>query len=369
MGEVNLFYGDKFERLTVIAFIPGKRGERGVYLCVCECGKTTKASNSDLKNGKMRSCGCLHIEVIRRKKLRPFEGVFKKIVEASKKRKFLMDLSYEEFLEFTNVKFCEYCGTPIKWCPHRIREFGYGGYNLDRKNSTLGYTKSNLVVCCPGCNWLKSDVYTYEEFMLIASAVRLVKYLKNPLSKNELPYMHTHSGKFFRYLHPDPEDLAIEDVAHGLSQLCRFVGQVKVPYSVAQHSVLVSYVCPPEHSLWGLLHDASEAYVSDICRVLKMSPGMEIYKFYENLTMQAICSKFSLVGREPAEVKKADNILLITEKRDLFNTDCSWALNKNDTTEEKPLPEMITPWTPEEAERIFLMRFYELTGTKEFYKT
>jgi len=63
-----------------------------------------------------------------------------------------------------------------------------------------------------------------------------------------------------------------------------------------------------------------------------------------------------------------DKILLVTEKRDLFSQDRVMCLNKMDDAEGvKPLPEKIVPWTPEQAKRAFLMRYYELTGTREFY--
>jgi hypothetical protein len=174
-------------------------------------------------------------------------------------------------------------------------------------------------------------------------------------------FMHTFSGKMFRYLKPEPEDVCIEDVAHGLSQLNRFVGQTTKPYSVAQHSVLVSQTCPKEFALYGLLHDASEAYTNDVCRVLKLSPGMGIYKWYENLAMSAVCKKFGLLEKEPAEVKTADLVLLLTEKRDLFKNTCLWAVNKYDGTSHlEPLKKKIRPWTAEEAEEKFLDRFTQL---------
>src|ERR1017187_10636100 len=74
----------------------------------------------------------------------------------------------------------------------------------------------------------------------------------------------TFSGIHFWPLLPNPADIRIEDIAHALSNQCRFAGHAREFYSVAEHSVRVSQLCPPEDALWGLLHDASEAYLTDV---------------------------------------------------------------------------------------------------------
>ncbi len=78
-----------------------------------------------------------------------------------------------------------------------------------------------------------------------------------------------HSGHDIDPLNVKPADITIEDIAHGLSMTCRFAGQCRLYYSVAQHSVLVSTLVPESMALWGLLHDASEAYLGDIYGPLK----------------------------------------------------------------------------------------------------
>ena len=269
----------------------------------------------------------------------------------------------KDFVKFTCEKTCHYCGAELMW--NAIGRQHRGGTNLDRKNNALGYSVDNCVVCCGSCNRTKGDRYTYEEFLILSHGLRLVQYLRNPVPKEQMNFMHTFSGKMFRYLKPEPEDVCIEDIAHGLSQLNRFVGQTTKPYSVAQHSVFVSQTCPKEFALYGLLHDASEAYTNDVCRVLKLSPGMGIYKWYENLAMSAVCKKFSLPEKEPIEVKTADLILLLTEKRDLFKNTCLWAVNKYDGTSHlEPLKKKIRPWTAEEAEEKFLERFQTLVKSQ-----
>jgi hypothetical protein len=132
-------------------------------------------------------------------------------------------------------------------------------------------------------------------------------------------------------------------------------------YSVAEHSVRVSYLCSPENQLWALLHDASESVCVDVPRPLKYAKGMHIYKKYERMSQDAIMTHFGLPLEEPLEVKAADDRLLITEQRDLM----PHGGDAGNTQEERrvgivPLPHKIRPWTTKQAEKEFLGRFYEL---------
>ena len=65
-------------------------------------------------------------------------------------------------------------------------------------------------------------------------------------------------------------------------------------YSVAQHSVIVSERVPPEHALWGLLHDASEAYLCDVARPVKRLPELAGYRDAEAAIMRAVSDRFGL---------------------------------------------------------------------------
>jgi hypothetical protein len=87
-------------------------------------------------------------------------------------------------------------------------------------------------------------------------------------------WMQTFTGRQFFPMDPRPEEVDPTDIAHALSLLCRYNGHVDRFYSVAEHCVHLSYVVPPEHALWALLHDATEAYVGDMISPLKIHmPG------------------------------------------------------------------------------------------------
>jgi 5'-deoxynucleotidase YfbR-like HD superfamily hydrolase len=170
----------------------------------------------------------------------------------------------------------------------------------------------------------------------------------------------TATGKTAFVLSPDESDIDIVDIAIGLSRICRFGGHLKpeVPfYSVAQHSVLVSHIVPEELALRALLHDAAEAYLGDVIRPLKMVLA-PIYKPLEEAWELAIGRRFelgpALAHMHPA-IKRADNIALATERRDLVSFGPRPWANRAD-----PLPDRIVPLSPFDARELFMMRFADL---------
>lgn len=141
---------------------------------------------------------------------------------------------------------------------------------------------------------------------------------KNGLSRDYNGFIATFSGGIIEPLNPDPEDILIEDIAHSLAHQCRFTGHTSHFYSVAQHSILVSELVPDELRLWGLLHDATEAYLADMARPIKHQPGFgETYRTAEDVLMRAIAVRFGLSEEfpMPKSVAEADNIVLGNEIR------------------------------------------------------
>jgi hypothetical protein len=177
------------------------------------------------------------------------------------------------------------------------------------------------------------------------------------------PFIETFLGERFQPLKPVLETIRIEDIAHALSNQCRFSGHTRVHYSVAEHSVrvarlLISWGQDEQTVLWGLLHDASEAYLVDLPTPLKSDPAIgDAYRRAEKRLMHAVCRAFELPLREPSSVRLADAVLLSTEVRDLmYGRPSHW-----DALVAKPIEEKIEPWGPFEAEREFLRMFRELT--------
>ena len=189
---------------------------------------------------------------------------------------------------------------------------------------------------------------------------------ENPVRRTEDTFIRTFTGKKFWPLNPQIDEVFIEDIAHALSLVCRFTGHTYCFYSVADHSLRVSKLVElkaleqakefhgpfakaarisfaREMALWGLLHDASEAYLCDVPSPLKRAPGLgELYKGFEHNLMAVIADRFDLTPHEPTIVKDADRILLKTEMRDLMNAADGFSLEW-DYADYSPLPETIFP--------------------------
>lgn len=180
-------------------------------------------------------------------------------------------------------------------------------------------------------------------------------------------WIQTASGRAVDPLNPVGSDIVIRDIAAALSKMCRFTGHTKAFYSVAQHSVLVSHYCAPHHAMWGLLHDASEAYLADIARPVKHSAAFTPYRDIERILQTVIMDQFHLPPFMPDSVREADERMLLTEKRDLMgpmNDDAyeqHWVRLWQDR-DVRPYLTVIEPQSPAAAERAFLDRFRVLGG-------
>lgn len=163
-------------------------------------------------------------------------------------------------------------------------------------------------------------------------------------------WIQTFTGKKFYPLDPRPKDICIEDIAHALSLTCRFNGHSKVFYSVAEHSTRMSSANLLGDPKWFLMHDAAEAYLSDIPSPIK--PMLPEFKEIENHILSVIGETFKLGDLNHQEIKYGDLVMLATEKRDiLMPGGPEWGLSLPE-----PLPVKILPWDSTSAEMCFLFR-------------
>jgi hypothetical protein len=166
-------------------------------------------------------------------------------------------------------------------------------------------------------------------------------------------WMQTVTGRQFWPMDPRSHEVFIEDIAHGLSMICRFGGHCRRFYSVAEHSVLIARAAAPEHKLWALLHDASEAYIGDQIRPLKKQ--LAGYREAEQKIMRAICVRFGLHLELPASVKALDLALLMDERdQAMAHPPEPWDV------EVEPLGIKLKFWKPARAKREFLRAFKKL---------
>lgn len=189
------------------------------------------------------------------------------------------------------------------------------------------------------------------------------------------PWLRTVTGRAFYVQDPRPHDICIEDIAWPLSMICRFGGQIRFLYTVAQHSVLVADCLArlgrSRHDcLAGLLHDGSEAYAGDVVWPLKQVIGPLGYSAIEHGIESCIEIVYDLhVDAElKALIKHADLRALATEKRDLIGvggtgvetaaakpTLQGWNVDKI-----VPFTDVIVPLGQVEAYRLFMERFEQL---------
>ncbi len=166
--------------------------------------------------------------------------------------------------------------------------------------------------------------------------------------------MQTYTG---RVIHPrlfHADDINIIDIAHALAFQCRYAGHCHCFYSVAEHSVLVSILVPSRYALWGLLHDAAEAYIADIPRAWK-NKLMDYVELQEEI-MRKISKKFLDETEEPPVVKEVDRNICKNEMHYLFN---------DHIFTERPYYNIeIHCWKPEKAFLNFLARFNRLWDTR-----
>ena len=165
-------------------------------------------------------------------------------------------------------------------------------------------------------------------------------------------WIQTYSGRQFDLTDPS-SCVYIRDIAHALSNVCRFAGHTNVHYSVAQHCVLVSQHC--KHALWGLLHDAAEAYIGDVPRPVKrVASGVQDL---ETVILKRIAEQFRLEWPIPEEVCIVDRRISLDEKRCLMGkSPVPWTIENF----YKPLDIEIVAWSPAAAEQAYLKRFKDI---------
>lgn len=163
----------------------------------------------------------------------------------------------------------------------------------------------------------------------------------------------THSGRTVDFLALHPRMIDLQDIAHGLSHACRFAGQCSTFYSVAQHAVAVSYLCP---TLEALHHDSTEAYMGDMTRSLKdLIPG---FKEIETRLHSIICSALGISVGQSEDLHLADRRVYLLERQRLFSARC----RDIDLEGLEPAPGEVlgTPLSPRAAKALFLKRHAEL---------
>ena len=138
------------------------------FECI-KCGEDIKAQSGQLEkhSGMCRRCSQRGL---------PYAHIFNELLHVTKRSgKHKVDLSYEDFLDLIKEPICHYCSKDLVFHPYSRDEdggFNNRAYQLDRKDNNIGYIKSNLVPCCWNCNRIKSDIYSYDEFIQLSPILK-----------------------------------------------------------------------------------------------------------------------------------------------------------------------------------------------------
>ncbi len=138
-------------------------------------------------------------------------------------------------------------------------------------------------------------------------------------------YIRTYTGKEFYPMDPQPDAIDIRDIAHALSLVCRGNGHVNIFFSVAQHCINCAMEaeargCSPRVILACLVHDASEAYMSDVPRPFKQF--LSEYLAQEEHLLEVVYGKFlgsPLTEEEQKIIRQIDDDMLYFDLRELLN--------------------------------------------------
>lgn len=168
--------GDKFGQLTVLSYYYIKEDKRWAVDLQCDCGNILKKKRlghlygSESKNPLLSCKDCGYIR--RGKNMRDISNGQAKLAvwfnyqTSAKKRNISWDISKDTFFNMIELP-CFYCGISKtsylnnpKTSPW-AQPFFYTG--IDRVNSSLGYSLTNIVPCCKVCNRSKMDM-SIEDF-------------------------------------------------------------------------------------------------------------------------------------------------------------------------------------------------------------
>jgi hypothetical protein len=201
------------------------------------------------------------------------------------------------------------------------------------------------------------------------------------MSESEPPraWQRMLSGRRLDLLTPDPADIEIADIAHGLARVARWNGQTAGPHalSVAQHCLLVEAIAgarepgwPARWRLAALLHDGPEYVIGDLISPFKAAIGLD-YKAFETRLLAAIHARFglpeALPGPVTAAIKGADRIAAYFEATRLAGFGAEEANRFFGAPPALPEPVQgelasLTPLATADAESRFLARFAALGG-------
>lgn len=171
--------------------------------------------------------------------------------------------------------------------------------------------------------------------------------------------IRTWKRYLFNFEQPKPGMIDLKEIAHSLSKLCRFTGHNDIFYSVAQHSIEVARMCPPKYAMWGLLHDAAEAYMNDVNAPLKHLINGRYNEIETNILYTVHQRWYNhLVWPIPKMVKIVDRMMANTEAEQ----HCGLPKGQWGDSFDIRLTKIFVPFEEVEAQFIEAFKIYSMGG-------
>lgn len=193
-----------------------------------------------------------------------------------------------------------------------------------------------------------------------------------------MSWIETYNVEKFQITEPSHLDVRIDDIAHSLSMIPRFNGHSRHPWSVGMHCILGAKhfirAGRPRLALGFLLHDATEAYLNDICKPVKHLPEMRAYRELEAKIEKVVEQRFSLDKLRPIErqqIKQMDCSMLMTEAYYLMpGQGKDYVILNHDQEPDDKIKSMTNIYGPKDfrerrwsvVKKMFLSTFFRLKG-------
>lgn len=173
-------------------------------------------------------------------------------------------------------------------------------------------------------------------------------------------WVEKYGGRRVDLLDLQEGDIQIRIIAHCLAMKCRYSGDVRAFYSVAQHCCLVAgWVSAQPGATYvdafqALLHDAAEAYLVDIPAPVKGEREFRGMVRLESRIQRQIYEHYGVPAEKSQWLRYADPAICIDEAEALMASGgAGWGVRAHFN----PLGLEVVPWSWEIAERRYLRMF------------
>lgn len=208
-------------------------------------------------------------------------------------------------------------------------------------------------------SWGTSQTSTMVEY--IERMVAEIKRRRAPSTAGADGTIEALLGRI-NILSPRSEDIRAGDIARGIATKYRYAGHTSELYTVAEHSVIVSFCVPPQHARRALLHDGSEGYTCDMPRPIKNLPELAGFREVEDRLQAVIFRRFDI---DPDDAEGTDavheaDLRICVDEIEQVQPRAGCYVEQLERLGQDGYGHALLCLEPRDAERAWLARFREL---------